>query len=870
MATHSIKKDSTVKATHTRIPGPNNVFGGKYDIPANKLDEFYRLYYDYVFKQGNKEYLTEKQDGNCIAVDFDFRYEYSTELRIHDSDSINEIIILYTDMLKKFFIFDEKPFNIYIFEKPNVNRLEDGSLTKDGIHMIIDIKMPHHLQLELRKEILKYLKTNRYDNVFAKLPLLNDDESVLDEGISKGTCNWQLYGSRKPYNNEAYELTYWFECVIDKADNEFGIVDKNIKDFDLEKDFNKLSVQYPFNNEFQLTPFAKSIQSSTSNKTSKSFKKVIIENDETDNESGSENQKINKNQELLKLIKINPKDRKTWMRVCACIKYNKMKNDDWLQFCKDNDLNMDKEKIELFDNFTNEYPIEIHYLQSLAKQSDPNGYKEWLHKWNIYHISVDDLDDPHKVATIISNTLKDTLKLCKENWYMLTESQLWKQQKEPSYYIINELKVYIDNSNKKIVNLLSQSSGEEKDKLIEISKKYLKSYKTISSSGYLNVLTKYLRTKLADDTFADKLDNNKGLLAFQNGIMNLETKQFRHGILSSDFITQTIPYDYIPSDFQFIKSKLKEILNNNDDHLEYFLSLIGYSLIGHPELEKSLYFMIDKTNLSKGDNGKTFFFDILSTLMPNYVYNSKATLLDVKNTKIHKQLVMMKGKRLVWLDEMPKEKDTNADLMKVIADGKTIENEIMFGTSETINIMFKLFALSNNIPKINPNETAVYNRYKQVSFNSHFDRTGERKKSIPEELKFIADAKLPTTIKEQHFNEVFNLVIHYANLYYTRGIPKIPEQFVKDTKETQSVNDEFGIWFSENCVICENEKVALKELIAVSGMNEKNVKEGMTRKGFKYDKDLRGIGKDMYGKSYKGGYKGIKLINDNVKELDDE
>jgi phage/plasmid-associated DNA primase len=278
--------------------------------------------------------------------------------------------------------------------------------------------------------------------------------------------------------------------------------------------------------------------------------------------------------------------------------------------------------------------------------------------------------------------------------------------------------------------------------------------------------------------------------------------------------------------------------------------------------------MIDKTNLSKGDNGKTFFFDILSTLMPNYVYNSKASLLDIKNTKVHKQLVMMKGKRLVWLDEMPKEKDLNADLMKVIADGKTIENEIMFGTSELINVMFKLFALSNNIPNIDPNETAVYNRYKQVSFNSHFDRTGERKESIPEELKFIADVTLSSTIKDKYYNEVFNLVIHYANLYYTRGIPKIPEQFLKDTKETQSINDEFGIWFSENCVIDETKRVALKALVSASGMNEKKVKEGMTRKGFKYDKDLSKLGKDIYNKAYKGGYEGIKLI-DIVEELDD-
>ena len=605
----------------------------------------------------------------------------------------------------------------------------------------------------------------------------------------------------------------------------------------------------------------------------KTKQKVAIKDeteDDTDKESDNDKETLTQNQELLKIIRIDKKDRTTWLRVCSCLKNNGMNNEDWKQFCKNNDLNYDTEKQELFKNIKTNSGLEIHYLKSLAKKSNLTEYKKWVSKWNIYYISADDIEDPYKSAVVISQTLNDKLKLCKENWFMLTETQLWKQQKEPSFYIINELRKYIDNSNKLIVFRISQTSGEEKEKLIETSKKYLQSYKKISSSGYLNVLTKYLKTLLTDDTFADKLDCNSGKLAFKNGIMDLETKVFKEGIECCDFITDTIPYDYTPSGFDYIKEVLKKILNNNDEHLEYFLSIIGFSLIGEPNLEKALYFMIDKTGFGKGDNGKTFFFDILTTLMPNYIYKSKASFLEKTNTKVHKQLVLMKSKRLVWLDEMPKEKNTNAELMKELADGNQVENEIMFGTSETINIMFKLFALSNHIPKIDPNETAVYNRYKQVSFNSHFDRTGERTEEIADELKFVADATLPDTIKENYYNEVFNLVIEYANKYYTRKrkMPSIPQQFIKDTKETQSKNDEFGLWFSDNCIINENEGVALKELVSVSGMTLKEVKEGMERKGFKYEKDLsKGLGKDASGKQYKGGYKGIMLIKeDDIEE----
>ena len=409
--------------------------------------------------------------------------------------------------------------------------------------------------------------------------------------------------------------------------------------------------------------------------------------------------------------------------------------------------------------------------------------------------------------------------------------------------------------------------------MIAKSKEYLQAYKTTSTNGFISVIIQFLRPQLTDDKFDEKLDTTPHILAFKNGIINLKTKQFREGLLSTDFLTDTIPYDYEPCDItkkETLKGYLKKILNNNNEHLDYFLSLLGFSFIGMPHLEKSIYFMIDKTENGCGDNGKTFFFDILLTLMPNYVYQTKASLIETKNTKIHKQFAMMKGKRLIYLEELPKEKDTNAEIMKVIGDGKKYENEVMFGTSESIIINFKMFALSNHIPNIDPNENAVYNRYKQVSFNSHFDRTGNRVEEDPSKLLFIADETLGDTIKTQYYNEVFALMIEYANKYYMNKIPKIPIQFVADTQETKYTNDKFACWFDEHCVKEIDGKIALKLLMSESEMNEIKVKEGMKRKGYKYNKDLSGMGKDCWNKGYKGGYEGVSIISNISNDVDAE
>jgi phage/plasmid-associated DNA primase len=389
----------------------------------------------------------------------------------------------------------------------------------------------------------------------------------------------------------------------------------------------------------------------------------------------------------------------------------------------------------------------------------------------------------------------------------------------------------------------------------------------------LNTLTKCLKTLLVDNTFANKLDNNPNLLAFQNGIMDLKTKEFRKGLLSSDFLTQTIPYDYIVGDLikkNFVKSVLLKILNNNREHLEYFLSIIGFCFIGVPDLEKSLYFLVDETTKSAGDNGKTFFFDILTHLFPNYVYKTKASLLDIKNLKSHKQLAMMNGKRIVWLDELGKTQ-LNNELLKEIGDGLKIEYEVMFGTSDIINIMFKLFALTNTKPNINAEESAVYNRYKQISYGSHFDRTGKRIVENPEKLEFIADTSLGGLIKTQYVNEVVELIIEYANKYYENKIPDVPKQFLDDTQSTKKNNDPFMSWFEDHCEIDDSGRIALGLLINEYNMRDKDIKDGMKRLGFKYEKDLSKLGKDGNNKPYKGGFVGVKLIEENkVNEVVDK
>jgi len=177
-------------------------------------------------------------------IDFDFRYDTSTENRQHTEAHINNIIELYFQEIKDMV---KIPVNsnipVFVFEKENVNMLDN--ITKDGIHMIIGIHMDRTLQIILRNRIATKIK-----DVWSDLPLQNSWDEVLDEGITKGTTNWQLYGSRKP-GNESYMLKYHYILELDDQDD-WCLDIQDVKKFDLKKNFPLLTAQYAEHVEFDM------------------------------------------------------------------------------------------------------------------------------------------------------------------------------------------------------------------------------------------------------------------------------------------------------------------------------------------------------------------------------------------------------------------------------------------------------------------------------------------------------------------------------------------------------------------------------------------------------------------------------------------
>ena len=238
---HRYDKSKHPIITNTRIKDEEHgISGGCFYIPPEEYPEFLKIYYNDIVKNGKNEYLTEKQleKNGPILVDLDLRFETSVKTRQYTQDHIADLIDIYLGILKdEIFQFDEDTnFPIYVLEKDSVNCLSDK--TKDGIHIIIGIQSDRITQILFRKKILPKIG-DCWDN----LPITNSWEDVLDEGITIGHVNWQLFGSCKP-NHEAYKLTCVYNITYNTEDNSFSTDTIDVKKFNIGENIQKLSARY--------------------------------------------------------------------------------------------------------------------------------------------------------------------------------------------------------------------------------------------------------------------------------------------------------------------------------------------------------------------------------------------------------------------------------------------------------------------------------------------------------------------------------------------------------------------------------------------------------------------------------------------------
>ena len=72
-----------------------------------------------MFVKNQREYLTEKQNGNVIAIDLDFRFSFDVETRQHNLQHIEELCDSYLEELNNLCHFGSK-HSVFYWGQDNI------------------------------------------------------------------------------------------------------------------------------------------------------------------------------------------------------------------------------------------------------------------------------------------------------------------------------------------------------------------------------------------------------------------------------------------------------------------------------------------------------------------------------------------------------------------------------------------------------------------------------------------------------------------------------------------------------------------------------------------------------------------------------
>lgn len=306
--------------------------------------------------------------------------------------------------------------------------------------------------------------------------------------------------------------------------------------------------------------------------------------------------------------------------------------------------------------------------------------------------------------------------------------------------------------------------------------------------------------------YADQVDADPYLLNCQNGTLDLHTLELRpHD--PADKITKVTLAAYRPEMasqrwLDYLESALPDA--SVRDYLQTYsgLTLIG-TVIEH----------VLTIATGNGRNGKSVFAESLAHALGDYAIAVSSDMLIASKYGAKKSageqaaMMRLRGSRFVTMSELPKGVSMDESTTKMLTGGDTIEAKLMGQNPVNFEPSHSFLMLTNDLPKVDPDAQAVWDRIRVVPFDVSF--RGREDKQLKPDLRLAADAILTWTVEglrryQSHALEAPEAVVRSTQAYHDKQ--DCVAQFIEDecvigadfrVKPTQLV-EAFNAWAAAN------------------------------------------------------------------------
>ena len=804
--------------THTSLAG------GKYFIPQEDMGKFYDLYVESILDQ-EKQYLVEKTtDIGPLRIDFDFIYSMEIKNHQHTRDQTLDFVKAY---LKEVSEYLEIPADtkVFIMEKRKPTLDSKKNRMKSGIHIVVpDICTHKFVEQRVRRNLLKNM-----EQYFPNLPLSESWEKVYDEGVANRSVPWTVYGSRK---NDPNSLPYLVSYIIQN-----GEILNNVPQVSTSL-MQTLSLCRDDSAETPMTEQGKTIYAGLN----KPNQEVRISGGRSVTPARgrptSRNEKPSSRGSSPQGRVIPPLDpeRKKYLKdhVLNLDESRFMDYNKWVQvgLCLHN---IHPDLLDVFLDFSSQYEEKYNEADCIQKwtmltfrndgdrigegtlrywsrEDNREGYDE-IEKSNVGRLVIQACSGTeHDVACVIHAKFRDSYICCdfgKNVWYRWS-GHIWREtdrgvdlqlklSKEIAGVFFKTMDAIThEMANRGLVNCTGEGKADcgsceycqEEKKRSGLNAIYTK----LKTTKFKDNVMKECRELFFDEEFTKKVDSNKDLIAFNNGVMDLAKMEFRDG-KPEDYISFStgIDYDsdkpyYEYEEWTAVDNFIKQVLPDPEVR-DYFIKHLATNLLGGNTAQK--FHILT----GSGSNGKSMIMNLTSTALGDYACTVPISLFTQKRKgsgSAAPEVIRLKGRRFVTMQEPDESIALNTGLMKEITSGENMYARDLFKSGTEFEVQAKFHLACNDKPKINTTDGGTWRRLVVINFLSKF---------VPKPIdvnEFPMDETIQYSVKSKLWATPFlSYLVHV--LKESVGIRKLvaPPKVLEYTSEYQNDNDGIAKFISE-------------------------------------------------------------------------
>ena len=829
--------------------------GGKWNIPENKLDEFYNLI---ASSETIDIPIVEKMhDIFPFVFDLDLKYKEVLTERSYTEDSIETFLIhVWTKITECIQIDDcNGKGNVLILEKDKPYPCNKGDFkTKDGLHIIYPDIL---IDKKAYKKIISLIQEEDcIKSIFDESSEIEPDNTtkqILDSSFS----SWQLYKCGKE-GESPYLVTRVYQMNDDgfpepQELDEYYTNPRNILGLASMCYRKNINIKYTqkFDNTFKKKTSSKSSSMSTLTDDDIYGKVYYVDNNNVINPFKIvEEEQLKLVKELVKcLSKERAEDYGKWFDVALCLRnINTNLLDDWKDFSKQAasyDSHVCDSKWESINNDHGGERLGIGSLMFWAKNDNEKMYlkaKEASLSTFIHNSARNGADADYLVGKVIYEYYKDEFISVnvKDEWYYFNGHR-WERTLEGTILktrihtdIYNLYSEYEDDYRQKKEKALEECEDEDEKQDIRDGKtkegRWLKNILSIKlkllQGNYVNGVMKNLRDMFYKKSIMEKFDTDTNLLGFENGIYDLKNNVFREG-RPEDYVTMStnVSLPVKPCDMPIKLDDMLESFSNVD--INEFPEMRFYDRL-YSDLDDFLNKIVPNKNVKKytlkflskclsgenrdegfymwtgtGGNGKSKLIDLTSLCMGDYACNLPIALLTQKRKAsgaASPEMALTMGKRLCVMQEPDVNETMNIGQMKELTGNDKIQARALFKEPFFFTPQFKLVCMCNDLPNIPSNDDGTWRRLEVVDFVSKFV---DSESDVNHELnRFIKDKTIKTKIP-MWVIPFFAMLLPMWRDYDENGI-EIPDEVKAKTNEYRGDNDIIGSWIDQECETADN------------------------------------------------------------------